>query len=109
MLYMLLIGCLNKVIVREPQVYTAEINQWDNWAVKQSELMKTFMESSCTCKDANSFNEPDCNLAADYILTIEARSEWHKQKALSLADLAEKPADNPPEIPAITCPLKEED
>jgi len=106
MLYMLLVGCLNKVIVREPQVYTAEINQWDNWAVKQSALMKTFMKSACTCKDDNSFNEPDCNLAADYILTIEARSEWHKQKALSLAELGPAPKEVPPTIPEITCPLK---
>jgi len=103
---LLLTGCLNKVIVREPQVYKAEIQQWDNWAVKQSELMKGFMVSSCTCKDEKSFNEKECNLAADYILTIEARSEWHKQKALSLAELVDKPADNPPSIPEITCPLK---
>ena len=108
MIYALLLtGCFGKkVIVRETQVYQAEINQWDNWAVKQADLLKGFVEKSCTCKDEKSFNEPECNLAADYILTIEARSEWHKQKALSLAELAEKPADNPPSIPEITCPLK---
>ena len=106
MILLLLTACFNKVVVRDQQVYKAEIQQWDNWAVKQSELMKSFMGSACTCKDEKSFNEPDCNLAADYILTIEARSEWHKQKALSLAELADKPADNPPSIPEITCPLK---
>lgn len=103
---LLLTGCFKKVIVRDSQVYKAEINQWDNWATKQAELMKGFLGTSCTCKNEKEFNEKECNLAADYILTIEARSEWHKQKALSLAELAEKPADSPPSIPEITCPLK---
>lgn len=107
MLYLLLLtGCFKKVTIRDAQVYKAEIQQWDNWAVKQSELMKGFMVSSCTCKNETTFNEKECNLAADYILTIDARSEWHKQKALSLAELGPAPADTPPSIPEITCPLK---
>ena len=107
----LLLGFLacNKVILRNPQVYQAEINQWDNWAVKQSAYLRKFMASSCTCKNEKEFNEPDCNMAAEYVLTIEARSEWHKQKSLYLAELAKEPSKEPPAIPALTCPLKEED
>ena len=84
---LMLTGC-PKHIVRDATVY-------------QAELLRGFMAEQCECSDTGEFTTQVCADAADYVLTIEARAEWHKAMSLYNAGLTdEKPADTPPEIPA---------
>ena len=97
---LMLTGC-PKHIVRDATVYQAELDQYDNWATSQAELLRGFMAEQCECSDTGEFTTQVCADAADYVLTIEARAEWHKAMSLYNAGLTdEKPADTPPEIPA---------
>lgn len=103
---MLMTGCA-KHVVRDANVYETELNQYDTWAVQQAALLKDFMSDSCECSDTGDFTTERCADAADYVLTIEARHEWHKKMSLYLAGISEKkPAKDPPAIPASStlCP-----
>jgi len=100
-------GCPKKDVIRNLEVYQAEVKQWDTWAVKQASHLRTFVETHCDCAEAK-FAEAQCEEAADWLLTVEARHEWHRQMALYNAYLIEEePPSNPPEISPSTCPLSE--
>ena len=100
-------GCPKKDIIRNMEVYQAEVKQWDTWAVKQASYLRSFVESNCTC-DGETFADSNCEEAADWLLTVESRHEWHRQMALYNAYLIEEePSGTPPDIPASTCPLPE--
>lgn len=95
----LAIGGCTRHIVRDATVYQTELNQYDAWATKQAALLKTFMAESCTCDASQRFTTRPCADAADFVLTIEARSAWHKAMSLFLAGISEeRPAEVPPEI-----------
>jgi hypothetical protein len=102
-----LVGGCTEYVVRDAAVYQTELNQYDSWATKQAALLKGFMASSCTCDAGQKFTSTECADAADFVLTIEARHEWHKAMSLFLAGLTEdRPPKAPPEIPASStlCP-----
>jgi hypothetical protein len=100
-------GCPKKDVIRNLEVYQAEVKQWDTWAVKQASYLRSFVEASCVCEGAQ-FAEDQCEEAADWLLTVESRHEWHREMALYNAYLIEEePAAAPPEIPPSTCPLPE--
>jgi hypothetical protein len=102
-------GC-TKYIVRDTTVYQTELNQYDAWATQQAALLKGFMVKSCTCDADQKFTSKECADAADFVLTIEARHEWHKAMSLFLAGINEKrPAKDPPVIPPSSslCPKPE--
>ena len=93
-----LAGC--KHVIRDPEVYQVELTQWDTWATKQAALLKGFMAQHCTCDTAGVFTTPACAEAADFVLTVEARHEWHQQMALYNGRLVdERPPKDPPVIP----------
>ena len=102
-------GCAHKTVVRDARVYEAEINQYDNWAVQQAKYLRGFIEEHCECgSDAEGpqFSDPECEKAADFVLTVEARADWHKGMSLWNAGLIEEePSENPPEIAPLVCPL----
>lgn len=101
-----LVGC-TKHVVRDKVVYQTELNQYDAWATKQAALLKGFVAEHCTCDAAQKFTTKPCRDSADFILTIEARHEWHKAMSLHLAGITEeRPPKDPPEIPASStlCP-----
>lgn len=101
-------GC-TKYIVRDSVTYQTELNQYDAWATKQAALLKDFMSTSCTCDDQGKFTTQECSDAADFVLTIEARHDWHKAMSLYLAGITDKrPAKVPPAIPpnSTLCPVK---
>ncbi len=105
MLVLALTGC-TKYVVRDPAVYQTELNQYDAWATKQAALLKGFVGLHCTC-DSGKFTTKRCADSADFILTIEARHEWHKAMSLHLAGITEdRPPKVPPKIPASStlCP-----
>lgn len=106
-----LTGC-TKYVVRDQTVYQTELNQYDAWATKQAELLKGFVAAHCTCNEAQEFTTAECKASADFILTIEARHEWHKAMSLYLAGITdERPPKDPPAIPEnnTLCPTHEED
>ena len=99
-------GC-TEYIVRDTVVYQTELNQYDAWATTQAALLKGFMATSCTCDAAMKFVDPACAASADFVLTIEARHEWHKAMSLYLAGISDtRPPKVPPVIPASStlCP-----
>ena len=101
-----MVGC-TKYVVRDTVVYQAELNQYDAWATQQAALLKGFMVDQCACDGEAKFTTKECRDAADFVLTIEARSEWHKAMSLYLAGITEdRPDETPPEIPASStlCP-----
>jgi len=126
-LTLLPLGC-HQHVVRDAAVYQAELTQYDNWAVKQADLLAGFMAQSCTCEETikadkaaaaegldppdgdsenKKFTTPECAAAADYVLTVRARHTWHLQMSLFNGSLLEDPpASPPPEIPASStlCP-----
>jgi hypothetical protein len=108
---LLLTGCGKKVVLRDANVYQAELDQYHKWATVQAEHLRDFIEEHCTCdSDAEGpqFEDPECEKAADFVLTIEARAEWHKQMSLWNAGLLpadKEPSKTPPTIEPLTCPL----
>lgn len=103
------VGCAHRSVIRDSRVYQAELDQYDNWAVQQAKYLRGFIAEHCECdSDAEGaqFADADCAKAADYVLTIEARHEWHKQMSLWNAGLVkEEPAQDPPVIAPLACPL----
>jgi len=109
LLLILCTGCPKNNVIRNTEVYKAELTQWDNWAVRQAGYLRHFVESNCACEseaEGPQFQDALCEEAADWLLTVEARHEWHKQLALYNAYLIEEePSQTPPVIPHSTCPL----
>jgi len=99
LLVLALAGC-TKYVVRDTAVYQTELNQYDAWATKQAALLKGFLTEHCTCDAEQKFTTKPCADAADFVLTIEARAEWHKAMSLFLAGITEdRPPKDPPVIP----------
>tara|TARA_B100001094_G_scaffold248781_1_gene245916 strand:- start:1074 stop:1448 length:375 start_codon:yes stop_codon:yes gene_type:complete len=107
----LLTGCGTKIILRDTNVYKAELDQYHKWATAQAEYLRGFIEEHCECEsdaEGPQFADPECENAADFVLTIEARAEWHRQMSLWNAGLipeGSEPADTPPAIEPLSCPL----
>ena len=100
-----LAGCGHARVVRDAEVYRAELDQYDRWAERQAALLRDFVSSECTCVE-NRFDTARCSEAADGLLTVEARHAWHRQMALFNAGLLEeRPSARPPVIAPSTCPL----
>lgn len=105
-----LAGCGGpKLVLRQKAVYQAELDQYHNWAIGQAKHLRAFISENCECggpPEGDPFQTADCEQAADFVLTIEARAEWHKQMSLWNAGMLEQePAAQPPEIAQLSCPL----
>jgi len=101
-----LMGCPKPTVLRSAEVYRAELEQYNQWATQQAGLLRAFVGEHCACSDEGTFNEPECTKAADWLLTVEYRAEWHKQMSLyNASQIEERPSETPPEIPASSCPL----
>ena len=100
MLLALVATSCTKHIVRDTAVYQTELNQYDAWATKQAALLKGFVAQHCACDINKKFIGPQCADSADFILTVEARAEWHKAMSLFLGGITEeRPPKDPPIIP----------
>ena len=102
----LLMGCPKATTLRSVEVYKAELQQYNQWATVQAGLLRDFVSNQCECSDIAEFTDPQCTKAADWLLTVEYRAEWHQQMSLyngSLLD--ERPDETPPAIPDSSCPL----
>lgn len=105
----LTVGCAHRSVIRDSRVYQAELDQYDHWATEQAKYLRGFIEDHCSCEsdaEGPQFNSVDCEKAADFVLTIEARHDWHKNMSLWNAGLIkEEPSEEPPEIAPLRCPL----
>lgn len=109
-LILTLSGCPKQgSVLRDAATYRAELDQYDTWAVEQAKYLRGFIEEHCSCEseaEGPQFEDLDCERAADFVLTIEARHEWHKNMSLWNASLIEEePPAQPPEIAPLSCPL----
>ena len=102
-------GCAGKVILRDSNVYQAELEQYHKWATVQAKHLRSFIVENCECEsdaEGPQFSDPECEEAAEFVLTIEARADWHKAMSLWNAGLSkEEPNAAPPEIAPLVCPL----
>ncbi len=96
--------------IKDVPAYKAELSLYDTWAYQQAKIIRKFIARGCPCiLGQNSFESDKCSLAADYVLTVEARHEWHMQMTYYNAGLSDsRPSATPPVIPPLTCPLPEE-
>ena len=100
-----LASCGHARVVRDAEVYRAELDQYDRWTVRQAALLRDFVSSECACVEGR-FEPARCSESADWLLTVEARHAWHHQMALFNAGLVDaRPPASPPAIPPSTCPL----
>ena len=108
-LLVLLGGCATKAVLRDATTYQVELDQYHKWATAQAAYLRGFIEDHCSCEsdaEGPQFDDPECEKAADFVLTIEARAEWHKQMSLWNAGMLEQePPAQPPEIASLSCPL----
>ncbi len=109
LIYILLAGCGSKSVIRDASVYQVELDQYHKWATSQAAYLRDFIEDHCECEsdaEGPQFDDPECEKAADFVLTIEARAEWHKQMSLWNAGLLRvEPPASPPTIAPLSCPL----
>jgi hypothetical protein len=101
-------GCGPKVILRDAVAYRAELDQHHKWATVQAGHLRTFIEAHCECGPPAEFSDVGCEEAANYVLIIEARAEWHKQMSLWNAGLLsedQEPLETPPNVSTLECPL----
>lgn len=109
--FILLTGCGTKRVIRDASVYQVELDQYHKWATSQAAYLRDFIEEHCACEsdaEGPQFADLECEKAADFVLTIEARAEWHRQMSLWNAGLipeGSEPADTPPAIEPLSCPL----
>jgi hypothetical protein len=101
-----LIGCkYPKLVYRHNNTYEAELEQYHNWSVSQAEYLRGFIEESCECS-GQEFKDLNCKNAAEYVLTVEYRADWHKSMSLWNAGISQvEPPRFPPEIPPVSCPM----
>ena len=106
---LLFAGCAQRTVIRDAAVYQAELNQYNKWATGQAAHLRSFIEEHCECEseaEGPQFSDPECEEAADFVLTVEARAEWHKSMSLWNAGLLqEEPPVIAPVIAPLSCPL----
>lgn len=107
---LLFVGCAaQRSVIRDAAVYQAELNQYDKWATVQAHHLRNFIGEHCECgpgPEGGPFVTSECEEAADFVLTVEARAEWHKGMSLWNAGLLqEEPSATPPVIAPLSCPL----
>lgn len=109
-LSLLFSGCgLKRTVLRDGNTYQMELTQYHRWATEQASFLRSFIEAHCVCEsdaEGPQFENPECEEAADLVLTIEARADWHRDMSLWNARLLTmEPSPEPPVIPELACPL----
>lgn len=107
----LTMGCGN-YIVRNGEVYNAELDWFQQAGKQTAELSAELVERNCTCDEDGYFEDATCEELADNILTIRARMAWHVAMARYNAGVIDtRPPEKPPEIPPVEsmCPSEGED
>lgn len=91
-------------VLRDATVYEAELNLYHSWAVDQAQALRVLL-ATCECSEG-SFSDPVCTLAAENVLVVEARADWHKDMSLWNAGLIKvEPVSEPPPVLPVSCPL----
>lgn len=95
-------GCKSPV-VRDAQVYAAELDFVDAAAKEQVERGKAIIEKTCVCSEVMGtvgFETRECRDLAETILVVEARMSYHTEFMRYLGGLTdERPPKDPPKVP----------
>lgn len=86
-------------IVRDKNTYIAEVNLMEQFSVQQANLLAEFIQLNCRCED-NRFIDDQCTRAANTVLLVRKRIQWHKDMMLfngGITDL--RPTTTPPLVP----------
>lgn len=100
-----------QVVVRDPDVYKAELDFIDSAADEQVQRGKALIEVMCKCVEVEgvkAFETRQCHDLAETVLVVEARIGYHTDFMRYLGGLSDtrSPVD-PPEIaePTTLCPV----
>ncbi len=89
---------------RNAAAYKTDLALYDVWVLQQARLLRMFV-ASCTCADGK-FIDPACAEAAEHVVVVDARRDWHMGMTLYNAGLSDdRPPKEPPIIPPSSCPL----
>lgn len=87
-------------IVRDKNVYQAELDLMEQMAIQPVESLDGFLDQCCMCIDGR-WSSLVCEHAATLILVVKTRVPYHKAMMLYNAGLSKKqPPKQPPAIPA---------
>lgn len=96
-LVFVLFGCGSSV--RDSVVYEAEVDFVRTASEDSSLIIRAFIEENCICRGGE-FTSMKCSNAADTVLVIESRMDYHLDFMLYLGDVTdERPPAEPPVIP----------
>lgn len=86
-------------IVRDREVYQAEVAFFQYGMEEQADLLEAFLGDCCTCREGR-WVDPVCENAAQNVLVIRHRLGWHVSMMLYNANLSEeRPPAEPPVVP----------
>jgi hypothetical protein len=97
-------------VVREADVYTAEIDFIEQATQEQVEGAKALIGDTCECREiagVTAFETEECHALAETVVVVEARMGYHLAFMRYLGGLdEERPPETPPEVPEATtlCP-----
>jgi hypothetical protein len=100
-------GC-TQYIVRDATVYQAEVNMLAMGMERQAKILKeSYIGNYCYCTEGK-FTTEYCRQAADAVVMVDARMEWHKAMMLYLGGLTEvrPPKEEAIPAPETLCPKK---
>jgi len=98
---MILIGC--GPAVRDPEVYSAEVDFMEAAAAEQVERGIAVIDEYCTCEEVlgvKGFTTESCNNLAETILVVKHRMKYHTEFMRYLGGIhAKRPPKEPSEVP----------
>lgn len=104
-------GC-KKVVVRDANVYKAEIDFIDSASEEQVERGKALIAKECECAEVVGivgFTTTECQNLAETIVVLEARMKYHTAFMRYLGGLSDdRPPKDPPDVPDASSLCKKE-
>lgn len=97
-------------VVREAEVYKAEIEFIEQATEEQVDGAVALIEKSCECREivgVTAFVTPECQKLAETVVVVKARMSYHLAFMRYLGGIdEERPPETPPEVPEATtlCP-----
>ncbi len=104
---LVLSGCVSKHVIRDRAAWETEGAFVNNIVVAKQTAVANLMGKACRCDESKWVNlkgEPDkeCADAAETLVVVRARWEWHYQMMLFNAGTTETRPDEAPPIPEST-------
>lgn len=100
-------GSCDDAVIRDEAVYRTELDFYHKTATTQADVLSAFVEEHCPCTPEGKFQSVKCHNAAEAVVVVRSRYDWHRAMSLYNAGLTDKrPPEIPPEIPPASslCP-----